>query len=1507
MKTFTKILMAIAAGMFAFSCVTDTTEDLGVQLGNAGQTVIDLSLEESRTHIGGKNGDEYPLYWSEGDKIAVNGIVSEALSSAFHGKQNAQFSVSGELGFPRDIVYPAPAEGVTATEGKRAVTFLEVQNYTAETFAEGSTPMYAQIKADGYGATLKHLAGVLRIAPKGEGVTLISMSIEAENGKLAGNFDLDCATGTLTPQVSATNNISVAFGNAGLALGADETPIYVGVPAGEYGTISVTLYTATDSMTLRFDTTGDKSVRAGFIREFTPFNYVANNTDSDTFLIYDEATLRSFAEKAADFAPYTKAKVVASIDMTGKQWSPVAGFGEYEFDGGNKAIKGLNAPLFDTTAATLRNVRLTEIDMTVSGGDESALACCISSTTAVVENCYVSGKFTIDANSPAIVHGESLHYASMVSYSYSTQNFSDLTADVEIVAKGDFGASQTRIAGIVGNHYGKLSNATNLGSITFEGTINDSPMLSGVAHCCNEGMADCTNKGTLTVNGKLSKNLMMSGVASYGQNTISNCNNYGDIIMNTDLGTGELYLSGFLSRTHAKALTATDCNNYGDMIIKGNAGHSRVSGLIEEDWNKNMTITNCHNYGDVTLDSGVKISSSFVLGGLVGYRNDSDCNVTLTNCSNNGALTIKSGATITGNLQFGGIIAYPVTNDANYKTTLTSCVNNGTLTVEKGANLSASYIGGIVGNKANKGKLYLDGCTNKGSINYEGTGSGALQIAGVVGTYAGSAATLAVKNTATNEGTITVGGSANGNTRIGGIIGAFAQTWSSESSGATIHNKGAINVSMVNNATPSATSFLVGGIMGAMGQTNLGGVTWYSEGDIAVTSSNVHVGGLVGSQTGSGTKDVKNAYCFCNLKATNASGAGMLTGAARSKLMKSCAFGGTIWKSGMTEALTLNIENFHTYAYNSAEERETIVTTDSIGYISSIDDMPKYALPSKINSVDELLAFAANPTTGDITLTVDIDLTDIAWTPIENFSGTFDGGNHKIIGLKAPLFGSTTGAACLQNIHLTNVNIAQGDGDLYIGALVRHIDNSAAIIRNCSAEGTININVANPGTDTYYVGGIVGRTVTTKKISGLVSNINFTTDGDIFAIYLGGCVGSAPSAVVDNCQNYGTKTLNGLYGGSQLVGGVVATCAGVTNCTNGSEKVGEKQLLGKITYNGEHYGTTTRYIDLAGVCAFTNATASIGSGCKNYGAIDAGGSVISGSNTMFRVGGVFVNAERIAEGKVTNCENYGDITVSHKHPGTKNAMISGVCTVIGIGLKLAELSNLHNYGNITVTKDASFAKSVLFGGIMNVFDNPRTYKNLYNHGNLTIEDGVKIGNELFFGGVSGRCKTDAAGSFEGTIGNEGKLTMGAEVTSSACIGGVFGFYGAPNITTNVINIGDINITGTLNGVYYIGGVCGGSLATGSITNAKCYCNLYPGEYLAGFIFGTERSTTCKAINCAVGGMRVTEWDYEDDTPRAKGDELSEGNYFDFIYTSQPVWDNNNYDGCTFLTTKPTLQ
>ena len=53
MKTLFKLFLAVVA-LFAYSCVTDTTEDLGVQVGGGQTTEITISLEESRTQLGEK-------------------------------------------------------------------------------------------------------------------------------------------------------------------------------------------------------------------------------------------------------------------------------------------------------------------------------------------------------------------------------------------------------------------------------------------------------------------------------------------------------------------------------------------------------------------------------------------------------------------------------------------------------------------------------------------------------------------------------------------------------------------------------------------------------------------------------------------------------------------------------------------------------------------------------------------------------------------------------------------------------------------------------------------------------------------------------------------------------------------------------------------------------------------------------------------------------------------------------------------------------------------------------------------------------------------------------------------------------------------------------------------------------------------------------------------------------------------------------------------------------------
>ena len=88
MKNLMKFFVAVAVVMGAFACTTDTTEDLGIV--PVGKTTVNVSLEASRTQLGDKDAEgKYPLFWSAGDAIAINGVASQPLAASFDGLASA--------------------------------------------------------------------------------------------------------------------------------------------------------------------------------------------------------------------------------------------------------------------------------------------------------------------------------------------------------------------------------------------------------------------------------------------------------------------------------------------------------------------------------------------------------------------------------------------------------------------------------------------------------------------------------------------------------------------------------------------------------------------------------------------------------------------------------------------------------------------------------------------------------------------------------------------------------------------------------------------------------------------------------------------------------------------------------------------------------------------------------------------------------------------------------------------------------------------------------------------------------------------------------------------------------------------------------------------------------------------------------------------------------------------------------------------------------------------------
>ena len=99
-------------------------------------------------------------------------------------------------------------------------------------------------------------------------------------------------------------------------------------------------------------------------------------------------------------------------------------------------------------------------------------------------------------------------------------------------------------------------------------------------------------------------------------------------------------------------------------------------------------------------------------------------------------------------------------------------------------------------------------------------------------------------------------------------------------------------------------------------------------------------------------------------------------------------------------------------------------------------------------------------------------------------------------------------------------------------------------------------------------------------------------------------------------------------------------------------------------------------------------------------------------------------------------------------------------------------------------------------------------------------------------------------------------------------------------------------------------------ATANLVGAKSYCTIRAlGCPNVGMVMGAARAEgTVVASNCQLGGAMLGEYNVEDE--EYKTEPLGESNFFNFIYGSGKATDwgtSTNYDGCTLLTEKPTIE
>ena len=1126
--------MAVSVALFAFACATDPTEDLGANVGAGGQTKLTFSLEGTKTHLGELSGEQYPLYWSEGDVISVNGISSTSIAIS-NDATVAEFTFDGNLGDTYQVAYPAANAG--------EVVFAAEQNYVAGTFDNGAAAMYGYGVGD-LGLKLKHLTGVLKIGVIGNGVELTHAQISTVNrAPIAGAFKIDFKSGEVTPTESATEVIEYNFAEP-VALSSTPVDLHIAVPAGIYEELYVTLYDSNGGvMYATVQATNDnpettnkveRPLSAGVVRKFSSdLLYSAN---SQAFIIDSEDKLFAFAAEVKN-GGFTKDVVLVKDIVMTKDWTTIS---SWDSTNGNKcatihgngySIKGLTAPLFGVLYANVKGLHLQDVEI-VSNGKKydnrwvvGALACECKSPTAFAtkfENCSVSGSITV-----------------------SNPNSEIGNAVSNVSCGGLFG----RAAGIV------LDNCVNRATITVQKvakTASNNQIynnIGGIVGYCNKNgdrkilISNCVNRGSIIHNDESGIDGIRSAIGGivgmvYQKDNLTelvNNKNYGSISFLSS-AKDETSVGGIVGNAHTENGSApTDsqrcifldgCENYGSITIGGSVeSKAHIGGVLG--YTQFRTLQDCHNYGAVELTAESTIKQLYI-GGVAGVvQGDKEgCNgYSVTNCSNSAAVTVNSQTHSSGtNFRIGGVVGYSRAAVAN------ECHNN-------------------VG----------------GAVSFGGACKQTLYLGGV---FAHSAS--AEVSDVTNSGTISCGGTSNENLFIGGVIGHSECAEVEE-----LTNSGAVSftgTNAVDSASDAVYELCLGGVIGnstgasVYNLTNSGAISWGATNTIAnKATANLNISGVLGRSAGVAVKDLNNNGPLSLTSTTSTKGAKVFIGGALGRSYSE-------FTDEASAPSCVDITNTGNVTIEGDMAGQPSIG-GAVGHVDSKDTA----------NTEYLIATLENVTnSGDV-------LADMNYTTNSNIY---------IVGAVGRTWGSATGVTNSGNVSLTgkstknNTNVM---GCIGYGKAVSNLTNSGIVscssqniktlrIAGCAGYPSSTTNATNTGKVSYS-----GKATANVSISGVVQSggaisdchnsgrLEFDGEFDVnnattYSLLMSGVATEYTS--MSGVTNTGTlhckKTLADFS--KAYVGGIVAKeTAAISNARCYCELI----ILGYTRDNGAHFGLFT--------------------------------------------------------------------------------------------------------------------------------------------------------------------------------------------------------------------------------------------------------------------------------------------------------------------------------------------
>lgn len=886
-------------------------EETAAPVGDAQSLTVTLS--QTKTHLGEREGSgpyTYKIYWSNGDKISVNGAESAALTGLAGTERTATFDFASSLGSaPYNILYPS-----SIYDDATHVTLPAVQTYKADGFADGMFPM-AGYTADGSNITINHLCAVIKLSVKrasgasADTDNLVSVTFKGKNSEqVSGSFTIDYGAATLTGASSAEADKSVKVVKT-LATATDAAAVYyVVVPAQTYSNGFDIIIQDAGGDIMTQSKASSISLVAGKLYSTPEIVFVPTGEADPTLTIDTAADLIAFAVdynnkvyEGQDDLVVALSGDIAFDAMSSAAFNATGGIGQKKgvggatadnyflgvFDGGGYTISGLAAtvPLFAFTDSgsqikdlTLSSTCSLTVDSPAVDSNHGSL---VGRNKGLVKDCTSNANVTI--NNIQDVSTAEQHYGGLVGRNYGgTIDGCSVTGNITCSQTGQTLTDNAAfIAGIVGTQ-------------ADTGTTNDCTFTGNIT------ISDNTTYGGITAEGKY---FYVAGIVGYADDgVISNCT-AGDALTPTSIdvrGTLVPAVGGILgwSKTAADS-EISDCDNYMSLSVASNGARAnttplRIGGIAAR---AAAPINGCTNSGAI---SSVSNSTTVYLGGIVADGANVD------DCTNNagGTLTRTNAEADAGQtnryMYIGGIMG-----GTNAACDVTGCTNNAAVLSNAigTATQTTIDISGIVGCAGSASPLQIDiaSCNNNGDVTLTNNGNVVttrLTVAGILG-Y-GAAVNTTIK-TCNNNGIIYCNSQQNKAGRvsysggIAGLMGTMAAGVAGLEIGNCTNSKRVWNRSYNNTVTPASSTPFGGGIVAAIIGTDASKASVHdcttTDGDVVELRG--YCGGVAGYTQDATIADNTVGQALTGSNA-NSQGAGGLVGWAVRSSLTGCSTSASI-------------------------------------------------------------------------------------------------------------------------------------------------------------------------------------------------------------------------------------------------------------------------------------------------------------------------------------------------------------------------------------------------------------------------------------------------------------------------------------------------------------------------------------------------------------------------------------------------------------------------------------